>query len=80
MQSKQNRMWTTKTRSDNVQMKVMKRNRAKNSQNASHTHTHIPKAGGSSVKIERLPYLLLKLRKINFFLKMSNRKTKSNSI
>ena len=44
------------------------------------THTHIPKAGGSSVKIERLPYLLLKLRKINFFLKMSNRKTKSNSI
>ena len=61
-------------------MRVMKGNRAKNSQNASHTHTHIQKARGSSVTIEKLPTSFLSEEKLIFFLKISNKKTKSNSM
>ena len=60
-----------KDRREKVQIKVMKGNRARKSQNTSHTHTHTythththnQKPRGSSVKIEKLPYLLLKVEK-----------------
>lgn len=51
-------------RKEKGQIKVVEGNRARKSQRANytHTHTHNQKAKGSSVKIEKLPCLLLKLK------------------